>query len=99
MPKQVGFWMLVCMVFPVVAVTLDADIAILGVQNLSIGRPRASILPSWGQFLQVGTPLGDHGSSRKDTWGPGIRFLGRTHSGAHFESLFGLDKLNYVFFG
>ena len=31
------------MVFPLVAVTLDTDIAILGVQNLSFGMPGASI--------------------------------------------------------
>ena len=32
------------MVFLLIAVTLDTDIAIFGTQNLSLGRPGASIL-------------------------------------------------------
>ena len=56
------------MVFPLLAVTLDTGIAIMGFQNLSIGRPGASFYHLGDDF--VGT-LGDHGSSRKVTWGPG----------------------------
>ena len=63
------------MAFPLIVVTLDMDIAILGVQSLSIGRPGASILQPWGPFCQLGDTMGDHGSSRKDTWGPETRFL------------------------
>ena len=40
-----------------------------------IWRPVASILPPWGPFCQLGDTLGDHGSSRKDTWGSEARFL------------------------
>ena len=61
--------------FPLIAATLDADFAILGVQNLSFGRPVAAILPAWGPFCQLGDTLGDRGSSREDTWGSGTRFL------------------------
>ena len=61
MRKQVGFWRLVFVVFPVAAVTLDTTFAILGVQNLSFGRPVASILPPWGPFCQLGDTREDHG--------------------------------------
>ncbi len=50
-----------------------------GAQNLSFGRPGASIL----------TPraiVGNHGSSKKDTLESGIGFLSMTISGAHFDS-------------
>ena len=57
------------MLFPFIAVTLDTNFAILSVQNLSFGRPVASILQPWEPFCQLGDTLGDHGSSRKDTWG------------------------------
>ena len=40
------------MTFLLIAVTLDMDIAILGVRNLSFGRLGASTLPPWGPFLQ-----------------------------------------------
>ena len=53
----------------VIVVTLDMDIAILGVRNLSFGRPGASTLAPWGAFLQLGDTLEDNGSNRKDTWG------------------------------
>ena len=61
------------MAFSLIAVTLDTDIAIVGVQNLSCGRPGASILPEL--FCQ----LGDTSRSRLSMilgviWGP------------HFES-------------
>ena len=52
--KRVDFWRSVFMIFPRMAVTLVTDIAIFGVQNLSIGRPGAliftlgTILSAWG---------------------------------------------------
>ena len=58
-----------------IAITLDTDIAILVVRNLSFGRPGASIVPLWEPFSQPGDTLGDHWSSRKDTWGSGTRLL------------------------
>ena len=61
--------------FLVIAVTLDMDIAILGVHYLSFDRPGASALALWGPFWQLGGTLVDHGSSRKDTCGSGARFL------------------------
>ena len=53
---EVGF-----LVYPVTAVTLDTNFAILGVQNLSFAKPVASILPPWGPFCQLGDTRGDHG--------------------------------------
>ena len=43
------------MAFLFIAVTLDMDIAILGIQNLSFGRP--------GHFGSLGTPWGTMGAS------------------------------------
>ena len=63
------------MAFSFVSVTLETDIVLLGVQNLSFGRPGAFILPAWVPFGQIGDTQGDHGSSRKDTWGSGTRCL------------------------
>ena len=60
--------------FPVTAVTLDTNFAILGVQNLSFG----GLLPPFytlGTILSAWGHLGDHGSSRKGTWGSEARFL------------------------
>ena len=65
--KQVWFWRLVFTAFSLIALTFDTDIAILGAQNLSFGRVRASFLLFWGLLCQLGDILGDHGSSRKDT--------------------------------
>ena len=45
MRKQVGFCLLVFVALSLVAVTLDTDIALLGVRKISIGRPDASISP------------------------------------------------------
>ena len=58
------------MAFLFIAVTLDMNIVILGMQNLSFGRPGASTFAPSGPFWQLEDTLGDHGSSRKDTWGP-----------------------------
>ena len=63
------------MAFLLIAVTLDTDIAILGIQKLSFGRLGASSLPSSRPFCQLGDDLGDNGSSRNDTLGSGDRFL------------------------
>ena len=48
------------MVFPLVAVTWDANFANLDVEILSFDRPGASILPPWGPFCQLGDIRGDH---------------------------------------
>ena len=59
-----------------IAVSLDMDIVILGVQNVSFGRPGASTLASWEPFWQLGDTLGDQRSSKKDTWGSIITSFG-----------------------
>ena len=66
--KQVGFWSLVFIVFPVTAVTLDTNVAILGVQNLLFGRHVASILPSSGHFVSLGTTWGTMGAAGTTRW-------------------------------
>ena len=43
------------MAFLLVAVTLDMDIIILGVQNLSFGRPGASIFHPGDHFVSLET--------------------------------------------
>ena len=48
---------IVAMAFFIV-VTLDTDIAIVGVQNLSFARPGASTLAPWEPFWQLETPWG-----------------------------------------
>ena len=58
------------MTFLSFAVPSDMDIAISVVERLSFGRPGASTLGPWGLIWQLGDTLGDHGSSRKDKWGP-----------------------------
>ena len=42
------------MAFLLRVVTLDKDLVILGVQNLSFARPGASTLAPWGPFWRVG---------------------------------------------
>ena len=49
-----------------ISVTVDVDIAISDVQNLSVGRPGASTLAPWELFCLLGDALGDYRSSRKD---------------------------------
>ena len=66
---QVGFWKLVFIFFPVKAVTLGTDIAILGVQNLSIGRLGASFDHLGDHFVSVGTSWGTVGAPGR-TRGP-----------------------------
>ena len=58
------------MVFPVTAVTLDTDIAILGVQNVSIGRPGAPFYHLGHFFVSLGTPWGTMGAAGQTRGGP-----------------------------
>ena len=51
------------MAFSVIAVILDTDIVILGVQNLSFGRPDASIFHVRGDFGSLGTFQGTMGAA------------------------------------
>ncbi len=52
----------------------------------------------WLPSVHLGTTLGDHGSSRKDTWGPESDFYRfGTISSLHFESLLGIEDKNSVF--
>ena len=78
------------------------DILILGAQNLSFGRPGTAYrhFGTLGPIWNLGDTLGDHGSSRKDTWGSEARFF-RDFGlilGPHFESFLSSDGLNSVFF-
>ena len=61
------------MAFSLIAGSLDTDIAFVGAQNLSFGRPSVYILTFRGPFRQLGVTLGGHGSSRKDSCGSGGR--------------------------
>ena len=61
------------MTFSLIAATVDKDITYVGVQNLLLGRPGASVFAPMGLFCQLADTLGDHGSSRKDAWGSGTR--------------------------
>ena len=54
--KQVGFWSLVFIVFPVTAVTLDTNFAILGVQYLSFGGLLPPFYHPGDHFVSLGTP-------------------------------------------
>ena len=62
------------MVFPCISVTLDMDIAILGIQKLSFGRPGASILPPSGHFVSLGTPWGTMGAAGRTREGLEVVF-------------------------
>ena len=53
------------MVFPLVAVTLDTDILILGVQNLSIDSPGGPVYHLGDHFGGLGTPWGTVGAVGK----------------------------------
>ena len=63
-------WRLVFMVFPCISVTLDTDIAILGVQNLSVGRLGASNVPPWGPLCQLGDTLETMGAAGRTRGSP-----------------------------
>ena len=56
-------------------VNSEMDSVIFGAQNLSLGRPGASIFAPWGTILAPWAVVGDHGSSRKDTSEFGIGFV------------------------
>ena len=74
MRKQVGFQRLVFIAFSFIAVTLDTDIAILGVQNLLFGRLGASIFLPWGHLSAWGH-RGGPWEQQEGHVGPGARFL------------------------
>ena len=84
--------------FPLRAVILDVDIASLGVQNLSFGRPGASTLATRGAFWQLRDTLGTGAAGRRR----GLRSqifndLGMIW-GHHIDSFMGADALNSMFF-
>ena len=56
--EQDGFWRLVFTVFSLIAVTLDIDIVISRIQNLSFGRPGASIFHPGSRCVSLGRPGG-----------------------------------------
>ena len=62
------------MFFPFIAVTLDTDIAIFCVQNLSDGRPRASFFHLGDHFVSLGTPWGIVGAAGRTRGGPELVF-------------------------
>ena len=70
MRKQVGFWRLAFIVFPVAAVTLDAHFAILSVTNLLFGMLGGSILRPWDHFVSLGTPEGTMGAAGRTRGSP-----------------------------
>ena len=87
------------MVFPLVAVTWDTSFIILGVQNLSFGRPGASILYAGGHFVSLGTPertMEGHMGVQNPIFSDFGRFW--LILGARFESFLVSDGLNSLFF-
>ena len=84
------------MAFLLIAVSLDMDIAILGVQNLSFGRPGAFIFPPWVRCHYVS--LGTLWPAGRIRLGPAPVFneFGMV-LGPHFESSFGSDGLIFLF--
>ena len=63
MRQQVGFWSLFFIVFPVTAVTLDTNFAILGVQNLSFGGLLPPFYHPGDHFVSLGTFWGTMGAA------------------------------------
>ena len=57
------------MSFSLIAVTSDTSISILGVQNLSFGRPGASVSPPWGPLCQLGDTLVEPWQQQEDNVG------------------------------
>ena len=97
--KQLGFWSLFFIVFPVTAVTLDTNFAILGVQNLSFGgllppfyHP-GTILSAWGHPGGPWEQQEGHVGVRSKIFSDFGLILG-----PHFESFLSSDGLNSVFF-
>ena len=68
--EKVGFWGLVFIVFPVTAVTLDTNFAILGVQNLSFGGLLPPFYHPGDHFVSLGTPWGTMGAAGRTRGGP-----------------------------
>ena len=62
------------MEFSGIAVNSDMDIVILGIQSVSFGRLGASTLSPSEPFCRLGDTIGDHRSSKKDTWVSRTRF-------------------------
>ena len=87
------------MVSPIIAITLHTDIAILGVQNLSIRRPGAlsstlvTILSAWGH---LGGPWGQQ-EGHMGAQSVIFNDLGVVIWGYHFESFLDSDRLNSMF--
>ena len=57
-------------VFPVTAVTLDANFAILGVANLLFGMLVGSILRPWDHFVSLATPKETMGAAGRTRGSP-----------------------------
>ena len=68
--KLVGFLSSVFIVFPVTAITLDTDFAILDVQNLSFGGLLRSFYHPRDHFVSLGTPWGAMGAAGRTRGGP-----------------------------
>ena len=58
------------MEFLLIAVASSMDIVILGVQNLSFGKPGASLEHPGGYFGSVGTAWGTMGAAGRTCGGP-----------------------------
>ena len=56
------------MAFSLLVVTLDMDVVILGIENLSFCRPGASSLAPWEHFGSLGTPWGTMGAAGRTCW-------------------------------
>ena len=88
--KQVGFWSLFFIVFPVTAVTLGTNFAISGVQNLSFGGLLPPFSHPGDHFVSLGTPWGTMGAAGRTREGPEVVFSDfELNSGAHFGSFLG----------
>ena len=72
--KQVGFWSLVFIVFPLTAVTLDTKFAISGVQNLSFGGLLPPFYQPGDHFVSLWTPWGTMGAAGRTRERPEVDF-------------------------
>ena len=97
--KQVGFWSVLFIVFPVTAVTLDTIFAISGVQNPLFGGLLPPFYQPGDHFVSLGTPWGTMGAAGRTR---GVR--SKIFSdfglilGSHFDSFSNSDGLNSVSF-
>ena len=84
--------------FLLIDVTLDMDIIILGVQNLSFGRLGASTSALGGHFGRLGAPWGTMGAAGSTRGGPNQSCCDfEMILGLHFESLLESDGLILFF--